>query len=112
MKKLLFIIIAALFFQTAEAQLEIEIISGNASALPIAIVPFDWQNAGPTPASRVDEIISGDLYRSGLFDPMEVKDMVERPTESEEYSFRNLAAAESRLHRDRQGTPASRWQRI
>jgi TolB protein len=86
-KKLLFIIIAALFFQTAEAQLEIEIISGNASALPIAIVPFDWQNAGPTPASRVDEIISGDLYRSGLFDPMEVKDMVEQPTESESIRF-------------------------
>ena len=38
-KKLL-IIIALLAFQTAEAQLEIEIISGNASALPIAIVPF------------------------------------------------------------------------
>jgi TolB protein len=87
MKKLILIFIAVLFFQTAEAQLEIEIISGNASALPIAIVPFDWQNAGPTPTSRVDEIISGDLYRSGLFDPMEAKDMVEKPTESEAIRF-------------------------
>jgi TolB protein len=86
-KKLIFIFIAALFLPAAEAQLQIEIISGNASALPIAIVPFDWQDAGPTPATRVDEIISGDLYRSGLFDPMEVKDMVERPTESEGIRF-------------------------
>jgi len=86
-KKLLFIFIALLAFNSAQAQLEIEIISGNASALPIAIVPFDWQNAGPTPTATVDSIISGDLYRSGLFDPMEVKDMVERPTDSESIRF-------------------------
>ena len=55
-KKLL-IIIALLAFQTAEAQLEIEIISGNASALPIAIVPFQWQDAGPPPSDGVEKIV-------------------------------------------------------
>jgi TolB protein len=75
--------------QTAQAQLEIEIISGNASALPIAIVPFDWQDATPPPAASVDQIVSGDLYRSGLFDPMDVADMAERPTEEEAIRFGN-----------------------
>jgi len=88
-KKILFILIALLGFQTAQAQLEIEIISGNASALPIAIVPFDWQSSAPAPLTRADEIISNDLYRSGLFDPMEVKDMAERPTEPESIRFGN-----------------------
>ena len=72
---------------TALAQLEIEIISGNPSALPIAIVPFEWEEAGPPPITRVDEIVSGDLYRSGLFDPMDVADMVDRPTEAEGIRF-------------------------
>ncbi len=82
-KKILFIFIALLAFQTAQAQLEIEIISGNASALPIAIVPFQWLDAGPPPVDDVDAIVSGDLYRSGLFDPMAVADMAERPVEAE-----------------------------
>jgi TolB protein len=86
-KKLILILITALAFQTAEAQLKIEIISGNASALPIAIVPFDWQDANPEPLTRVDEIISNDLYRSGLFAPMETVDMAERPTDPESIRF-------------------------
>ncbi|MBT8047555.1 MAG: Tol-Pal system beta propeller repeat protein TolB [Xanthomonadales bacterium] len=88
-KKLLIVLAGLLAWQTTQAQLEIEIISGNASALPIAIVPFDWQESSQPPATRVDEIISGDLYRSGLFDPMEVADMAERPTEGEAIRFGN-----------------------
>jgi TolB protein len=82
-KKLFFIMLALMAFQTAQAQLEIEIISGNASALPIAIVPFQWQDATAAPATSFDQIISGDLYRSGLFDPMDVADMADRPVEAE-----------------------------
>ena len=86
-KKLFFIILALMVFQTARAQLEIEIISGNASALPIAIVPFQWQDQTAPPANSVDMIISGDLYRSGLFDPMDVADMAEKPVEAEDIRF-------------------------
>jgi TolB protein len=86
-KKLL-ILTAALFgFQTVQAQLEIEIISGNPSALPIAVVPFQWMEAGPPPAAPVDRVISGDLYRSGLFDPMDIADMAERPVDPEAIRF-------------------------
>ncbi len=86
-KKLIFLFLALVVVRAAEAQLEIEIISGNPSALPIAIVPFEWQEAGAPPITRVDEIISGDLYRSGLFDPMEVEDMAERPVDEEGVRF-------------------------
>lgn len=71
----------------AVAQLQIEIIDGNPSALPIAIVPFQWQEAGPPPSDPVEAIVAGDLYRSGLFDPMDVADMPERPVEPEAIRF-------------------------
>ena len=69
------------------AQLQIEIIDGNPSALPIAIVPFEWQASTPPPIQGVDQIVSGDLYRSGLFDPMDVADMAEKPTDPEAIRF-------------------------
>ena len=85
----LFMILAVslLTVRAAEAQLQIEIIDGNASALPIAVVPFQWQEAGPPPSDTVDEVIAGDLYRSGLFDPMDVEDMAERPVDEEAIRF-------------------------
>ena len=71
----------------AQAQLQIEIIDGNPSALPIAVVPFQWMEAGPPPVDTVDQIVSGDLYRSGLFDPMAVEDMAEKPVDQEGIRF-------------------------
>ena len=71
----------------AQAQLQIEIISGNASALPIAIVPFKWEESTPPPITGVAEIVAGDLYRSGLFDPMEEADMAERPSDEDAIRF-------------------------
>jgi len=79
--------LALLPLRGAQAQLEIEIISGNPSALPIAIVPFEWRDATPPPITSVDQIISSDLYRSGLFDPMDVEDMAEKPLEEEQIRF-------------------------
>ena len=73
--------------QNLSAQLQIEIIDGNPSALPIAIVPFQWQDASPPPSAPVNDIVSGDLYRSGLFDPIPVEDMVDKPSDSEAIRF-------------------------
>lgn len=86
-KKLFIFLILLVSSEAVYAQLQIEIISGNPSALPIAIVPFQWQDAMPPPITSVDEIISGDLYRSGLFDPIAVSDMVERPVDEESIRF-------------------------
>jgi TolB protein len=87
MKKIIFLMLALLVHPLAQAQLQIEIISGNASALPIAIVPFSWEEPAPAPLTGVAEIVSNDLYRSGLFDPMESKDMPDRPSDEESIRF-------------------------
>ena len=87
MKKIIFLLLALLVHPLAQAQLQIEIISGNASALPIAIVPFSWEEPAAAPLTGVAEIVSNDLYRSGLFDPMESKDMPDRPSDEESIRF-------------------------
>lgn len=87
MKKIILTLCLTLTATWANAQLQIEIISGNASALPIAIVPFAWEEAAPPPPTGVSEIVSGDLYRSGLFDPLDESDMVERPADEESIRF-------------------------
>lgn len=91
MKKYLFLLAAFVVAmgaaQRLSAQLQIEIIDGNPSALPIAVVPFQWQDASPPPETPVHDIIAGDLYRSGLFDPMAVEDMAERPVDAEAIRF-------------------------
>lgn len=86
-KKLLLLVAVMLMVQTAQADLQIEIISGNPGALPIAIVPFSWEDATPPPITTMEEIISGDLYRSGLFEPMDTADMMERPVDQESIRF-------------------------
>ena len=86
-KKLIALVFALLVPPLAHAQLQIEIISGNASALPIAIVPFSWEEPAPAPTPGVADIVSGDLYRSGLFDPLDAADMPERPADEESVRF-------------------------
>ena len=71
----------------AAAQLRIEIVEGSASQLPIAVVPFGWRMGQPNTESDVAEVVSADLHRSGLFDPMDVADMPDRPTSGEQVRF-------------------------
>jgi TolB protein len=71
----------------AQAKLEIEIIQGNASQLPIAVVPFQWRATGYPPVTGTADIVSSDLYRSGLFDPMDEGDMVDHPVDAESIRF-------------------------
>ncbi len=75
------------FTGSVQAKLEIEIIKGNASALPIAVVPFQWKASGYPPITTVTEVIDQDLYRSGLFKPMDESDMADRPVEAEDIRF-------------------------
>ena len=92
MKNLLLSLLAALAalllaLPASGAKLEIEIVQGNASQLPIAIVPFQWRASGYPPVEGVHTVVADDLYRSGLFDPMEEGDMVELPSEAEAIRF-------------------------
>ena len=83
---LLLLIAAALAPGAALAQskgLEIDIVGGNAAALPIAVVPF----AGDTGNTDIDDVIRADLARSGQFRTLEEAGMAERPTRGSEVAY-------------------------
>lgn len=63
--------------------LEIDIVGGNAAALPITVVPF----AGETGATDVDDIIRADLARSGQFRTLPEIGLPERPTKGSEVAY-------------------------
>lgn len=75
----------------AWAVLEIRITGGTEGALPIAVVPFAWQGAGPAPLA-VHEVVTSDLARSGKFSPLPRKDMLEQPHHAQDVSFANWRA--------------------
>ena len=87
MQKIIYALLFLMVSQLAHAKLEIEIIQGNASALPIAVIPMQWRASDPRPETGVAEVVSSDLYRSGLFDPLDEEDMVDRPVDAESISF-------------------------
>jgi TolB protein len=68
--------------------LEIRITQGVESALPIAIVPFDWQADIP-PSEDVSAIVAADLRRSGRFAPMPVADLPSRPASFADINFKD-----------------------
>ncbi|WP_376697052.1 Tol-Pal system beta propeller repeat protein TolB [Wenzhouxiangella sp. EGI_FJ10305] len=78
---------ALLVSAPAAAELRIEIVDGVEGAMPIAVAPFAWNADMPEPEAGVAEIVSADLHRSGLFDPMDEEDMVDRPSEPTEVRF-------------------------
>jgi TolB protein len=77
---------AVLAASIARAELQIEISEGVEQAVPIAVVPFGWEGAGPPPGD-VTAIISGDLARTGRFAPIAEKDMLQRPTRGIDVDF-------------------------
>src|SRR5690606_13744560 len=80
---LLALALAATSAVAQERGLEIDIIGGNASATPIAVVPFGG-SAGDTDVAAV---IRADLERSGQFRALPEQSMVERPTSGGEVNY-------------------------
>ncbi|MCZ6804083.1 MAG: Tol-Pal system beta propeller repeat protein TolB [Proteobacteria bacterium] len=71
----------------AEAPLRIIIEEGVENAIPVAIVPFGWSQAGSVAPFDLTTIIGGDLKRSGRFDVMDEQDLPQRPTEFDTINF-------------------------
>ena len=71
----------------ALAQLRIEIVDGVEGAMPIAIAPFAWRSSEPEPVATVSNIVSANLARSGLFEPMDESGMIDRPVQPSEVQF-------------------------
>ncbi|MGI8561232.1 MAG: Tol-Pal system beta propeller repeat protein TolB, partial [Luteimonas sp.] len=76
---------AAAFAQ--QQGLEIDIVGGNASALPIAVVPMPYQGSAAAPETDIAKVIRDDLSRSGQFRAMAERDVVERPTRGGEVNY-------------------------
>lgn len=83
------VLLAVLFPFAAAAQqaLELDIVGGHASALPIAVVPMPYQGSGSAPDTDVAAVISADLNRSGQFRVLPESDLVERPTRGGEVNY-------------------------
>ena len=92
MIRLLALSALALVAGLAQAQsrdlLEIRITQGVEGALPIAIVPFDWQGDG-TPPENVSAVVASDLRRSGRFAPMPDADLPARPAAFSDVNFKD-----------------------
>ncbi|MDH3748466.1 MAG: Tol-Pal system beta propeller repeat protein TolB [Gammaproteobacteria bacterium] len=75
------------FASSANAQVVIDIISGEVRRTPVAVVPFGWEGQPAELPLDVAEVISADLYRSGRFDPKPEEDMLQKPTSGADVDF-------------------------
>jgi TolB protein len=91
MNRLLTLFLAALLCAVvgpARAQgLTIDIVNGNPSAIPIAVVPFAWEGAGLPPDTDVAEVIRANLNRVGQFRSLPKQDIVEFPARGADIKF-------------------------
>lgn len=88
-KLVLIVVLTLLPLAASHAILEIQITQGVSTAVPVAIVPFAWQVAGPPPATDVAEVIGADLTRSGRFKAIPTSSMLEKPSEASAVNFTN-----------------------
>ncbi len=70
-----------------EQPLELDIIGGNAAALPIAVVPMPYQGSATAPETDVAAVVRADLDRSGQFRSLPERDMVQRPTRGADVDY-------------------------
>ncbi|MCG5496682.1 Tol-Pal system beta propeller repeat protein TolB [Ectothiorhodospira variabilis] len=81
---LLLLVIAPLI---AQAALEIRITQGVEGAMPVAIVPFDWDGEASEAPEDIAGIIAANLNRTGRFSPADPDDMPQRPHGADEVSY-------------------------
>ncbi len=67
-------------FTPAFAQgLDVGLVSGNDAALPIAVVPMEYQGSSAKPDTVVADVVRADLARSGQFRTLPVQNIIEHP---------------------------------
>lgn len=79
--------------QLAQANLTIEITRGNESATPIAVVPFAGGEGLP---EDVAQVIHDDLERSGYFEPLPRRQMMDQPASADEVRYGDWKALDVR----------------
>jgi TolB protein len=74
------LLVLALTSLVVRAELVIEITKGVGQRTPVAIVPFGWEGTAGGPPLDIAAVIAADLERSGRFDAIDEKDMLQKPT--------------------------------
>ncbi len=83
-----FVLLFAPLASFAQQQgLEIDIVGGNASATPIAIVPMPYQGATGAPQTDIAQVVAADLDRSGQFRTLPRNNMAEKPSRGSEIQY-------------------------
>ena len=86
---LLIVLLSTISSVQAQGELEIIIDTGVENALPIAVVPFDWNGAPDAQPIDLHTTIANNLARSGRFATMEERDMPQQPAEFAHVNFRD-----------------------
>ncbi|HTA64010.1 MAG TPA: Tol-Pal system beta propeller repeat protein TolB [Xanthomonadaceae bacterium] len=75
-----FLLMLACIAAPAFAQgLDVGLVTGNDAALPIAVVPMEYQGSSAKPDTNVADVIRADLNRSGQFRSLPENQIVEHP---------------------------------
>jgi TolB protein len=88
-------VFCALVAPIADAQFNVVITGGREVSVPIAVVPFGWQGAGPQ-AFDMAGVITNDLRSSGRFAPIPPANMTSRPTQASQVNFDNWRLLDAR----------------
>ncbi len=72
---------------SAQAELVIEITKGVGQRTPVAVVPFGWEGSDGNSPMDIAAIIAADLERSGRFDAVDEKSMLQKPTAGVDVDF-------------------------
>ena len=82
-------LVTAFLAQAANAVIEIKITRSTEARQLIAIVPFGWQHGGEPPPADIAAIVSEDLARSGLFEPIPFDSLPSRPFRHDQINFKD-----------------------
>ena len=67
--------------------LDIGLVTGNESALPVAVVPMPYLGTSVAPDTDIAAVIRADLNRSGQFRALSEQDVIEKPIRGSEIKF-------------------------
>ena len=92
-KKIIIGLFCLSFSSLSQAVLKIDITEGFEGALPIAVIPFQWNGSKKTVNGDVSAIVMSDLARSGKFSPVAEKDLIARPQSLAEVHYKTWRIA-------------------
>lgn len=83
----LLIVLACLVAPAFAQGLDVGLVTGSDAAIPIAVVPMEYQGSGAKPDTVVADVVRADLARSGQFRALPVASMVEHPQSAADMKY-------------------------